>query len=551
MRATAKCPYCNKIAEVISETSLTALKRIQLKFKCGHTVFEKLGEVKLERDMKWEDFFPYQRDSIKFLESANFKVLIAHEMGLGKTIVAHGALRYNYDKLTPCLIVCKASLIFNWIREYFKWVTEDNESLVGRHDIYPIPVMDGQTTPIAGFKVYFVSMDLLSKPKIQTWIKEYGFKTVIVDESHHFKNINSKRTSAINTACQDIPYRICLSGTPILNNALEYWPTLNLIRPEHFPSRNRFIQHYIDYDFQTKKYLGLKKYARDDFFRMTDKYVLRYEKKDVLKDLPPLRTTSQVISSFDRTFASAYNKTLDELDRKLSNMKDSVSMKIGFMDILALLAKLRHIVGLAKVSAAYEYVKEFLESTPETSKICIGIHHKDVALWLSQLLAKYNPVLISGADSPEEKQRKEDLFRTSTRIAICNILAVGEGRNFQFCSNAIVLERQWNRAKEAQFEGRFQRPIKCTECDALYIKVSEGTDIPYYKCSKCGHTTDIVPIQIDYLIASSTIDEFFDKLVQLKKAVVDSTMAWDFETDYNAIYRLAEECVQARMKAGA
>jgi len=530
---------------------MDSIKRIQLKFKCGHSILEKLQAIEIpqDRDEKWSEFFPFQQDGIKFIEQSNYKTLVADEMGLGKTIQALGALRYNFDKLTPTLIICKSSLIFNWMREFMKWVKVNNPALEQDFASLPIPVMDGQCAPLPGFKVYLVSMDLLAKPKILQWIQETPFKTLIIDESHHFKNINSKRTSAINTSTKHIPNRICLSGTPILNNALEYFPTLNLIRPEHFPSRARFIQRYIDYNSETKRYLGLAEYARNDFFRMTSQYVIRRLKKDVLKDLPPMRVNEQVISSFDKAFASAYNLQIDKLDLMLATMKTDFNLKAGFMDILAILSKMRHITGLAKVKSAFEYAEEFFESTPESSKLCIGIHHKDVALWLSQLLAKHNPVMISGADSPEEKQRKEDQFRSSSRLAIVNTLAVGEGRNFQFCANALVVENQWNQSKEDQFCGRFQRPIKCPKCDTPFIKDS-SSEVPYYRCPKCNETTDIIPIQVDYLLAANTIDEFFSKLKQLKGTICNSTMSWDFETDYRAIYDLAKEVVMARMKAG-
>jgi SWI/SNF-related matrix-associated actin-dependent regulator 1 of chromatin subfamily A len=548
MRATSKCPHCKKVAEVVSEKQYDKLKKIRLTLKCGHTILEKLiAFTPQSRDAKWLDFFPYQRTGIEFIEKSNFKALIADEMGLGKTIQALGIVRYNLDKVLPVLYVCKASLIFNWMREHMKWVLEDNPVTKGRTDLFPIPVMDGTCTPLPGFKVYVLSMDLLSKLKIKEWIQQTPFQLLVIDESHNFKNTNSKRTSSLNEVTGHIPYRVCLSGTPILNNALEYFPTLNLIRPEHFPSRKRFIDRWIDYDYETKRYLGLKRYQRDEFFEMTSKYVIRREKKDVLKDLPPMRINEQIISSFDRAFANAYNKALDELDAMLDRVKDDFAMRASFMDILAMLSKLRHITGMAKVQAAFEYAQEFLDTTPESSKLCIGIHHKDVAMWLGKLLEKYEPVMISGADSAVEKQKKENLFRTKSRLAIVNTLAVGEGRNFQFCANFIVVESQWNQAKEDQFCGRFQRPIKC-ECGTPYVKVTPEDGVPYYRCPKCNISTDIVPIQGDYLLAVGTIDEFFSKMKQLKSKVCSSTLNWNFETDYHAIYELAREVVNARMK---
>src|SRR5674476_50103 len=236
MRATKLCPHCGKLAEVVSETRLDSIKRVQFKFKCGHTVLEKLVAVSVPegRDSKWNDFFEYQKRGIEFLESANYKCLLADEMALGKTIQYQGALRYNPLALTPCVVVCKASLIYNHIKEYMRWVLEDNEVINHDPTFTPIAVMDGKYTPLTGFRVYFLSMDLIHKPKIMEWLSTTPFQTMVIDESHHFKNLSSKRTSALNTVTKHIPNRICLSGTPILNNTREYYPTLNFIRPEVF-----------------------------------------------------------------------------------------------------------------------------------------------------------------------------------------------------------------------------------------------------------------------------------------------------------------------------
>lgn len=548
-RAKVNCPYCNKIAEVISESKIESISRIVYKFKCGHSVTEKLilTQIPERRDEKWNDFFGYQQKGVEFIEKSNFRCLIADEMGLGKTIEALGAIRYNWESLTPVVYICKASLVYNWAREHNKWVVEGT-ALESKPESIPIIHRDGQVAPIPGFKVYIISMDILRKPAILKWFEDLKPKTIIVDESHNFKNINSARTTAINTAVKNTPFRICLSGTPVMNNATEYFPTLNLIKPEHFPSEFRFRQQFIEYDNETKRWLALKRYQRDYFFSMTSSYIIRREKKDVLKDLPPLRQGFQYVTDFQKQFAEAYNKELLELQKLLETKRTDLDRKASFMEVLAKLARLRHITALAKVPVAYEYISEFLENINSDSKICIGIHHKDTALWLSQLLAKWNPVMISGQDSAEMKQVKEDQFREKkNRLAIVNIIAVGEGRNLQFCQNAVVLERQWNLAKEQQFEGRFQRPMKCEEDDSLLKKV-EFNNGTHWNCPTCGKISEILPIQVDYIQGANTIDEFFDTMVKLKGKLVDNVMDRNIETDYHLIYQLAEKCVQVRMK---
>jgi len=52
------------------------------------------------RDAVWKLARPYQQTGIKFIEKANYKVLVADDMGLGKTIQAILAVRYAPAKTT-------------------------------------------------------------------------------------------------------------------------------------------------------------------------------------------------------------------------------------------------------------------------------------------------------------------------------------------------------------------------------------------------------------------------------------------------------------------
>jgi SNF2 family DNA or RNA helicase len=81
---------------------------------------------------------------------------------------------------------------------------------------------------------------------------------------------------------------------------------------------------------------------------------------------------------------------------------------------------------------------------------------------------------------------------------IINELAGGVGLNLQCCANALVLERQWNAADEEQFESRFHRD---------------------------GQT---YPVQATYMMATGTIDEWFDEMVEEKQKIFGATVSHNF-----------------------
>ena len=99
------------------------------------------------------------------------------------------------------------------------------------------------------------------------------------------------------------------------------------------------------------------------------------------------------------------------------------------------------------------------------------------------------------------------------RILIASTLAAGEGLNLQFCSDCMIMERQWNPANEEQAEARFPRP---------------------------GQTAD--KIMATYLIAAGTINDFLTEIVERKRSIVHSTLdnidtKWD---ESSLIKELAE-----------
>ncbi len=129
---------------------------------------------------------------------------------------------------------------------------------------------------------------------------------------------------------------------------------------------------------------------------------------------------------------------------------------------------------------------------------------------------------MGGAEPADIKDKKINEFRQpERRLAIISILAYGEGRDIQFCPNAIMAEREWNPAKEIQFQDRFCR---------------------------IGSEKYATHVNIDIAHAKDTIDEFFDALVKMKAEVGASAMDRDYASDSEFIIQLAEMAVQKRLK---
>ena len=110
-------------------------------------------------------------------------------------------------------------------------------------------------------------------------------------------------------------------------------------------------------------------------------------------------------------------------------------------------------------------------------------------------------------------------------------LAASEGFDLDFCSNGVILEREWNPANEEQVEGRFIRATR-----EMLEKAKMGD----------------LKVNILYPVAVDTIDEFFAELVERKRQFVRESLSGKIsDTPWNEsqiMLDLAEIAIQ-RMKA--
>lgn len=491
-----KCPTCQGPAETI-DTKIVAGVRVNM-YKCGHAeMVSQLDHASFDKFVSEDGKkpFKYQIDGALFAIDANARVLIADECGLGKTNQALMTIWSHPNELTKCLVVCKAGLKYQWSAETQRWcgLSWMPQILTGEQD-FILPKV----------KVCIISFDCLWRFKdIEGFMKKGGFKCVILDEVQHIKNGQSKRTNAVREVCRQVDHVIALSGTPIKNHAAEYFPVLNILRPDIFRTKSQFEQVFVDtyWNGHAFKYGGIKDTAK--FERVTKDFIIRRCRADVMPDLPEVMRDFR-FSELGPVVEEAYKQTLKEFKQYYNYGGADDSAFVRSSNILSYLSKMRHLAGLAKVEPALDYIDDFCHSTDR--KLTIFVHHKDVARCLHDRLSDLclndpdaygmNIITLSSDMSPESRaQAVKDFQATGNRIMIASTLASGEGLNLQFCSDALIVERQWNPANEEQAEGRF-------------VRIGQAAS----------------SVNACYLVAVGTVDEFFSELVEKKRAIVANTL---------------------------
>mgnify|MGYP003145493063 CR=1 FL=1 len=515
-RLIETCQTCNKEVRHVQQT-LKLNNQEAYVYQCGHINFKRKLHTGGQVDPNDSNFanlnndklaYDFQKEGISFVEETNYNACIADAMGLGKTIQALLTIKRNKDQLLPCLIVVPGSLKYQWARQIYDWCDAK---------VLSVNPISSPATIIPGFDYYIISMDLLSRKTVADKLQTLGIKLLIIDEAHKFKNISTKRSQALVSIIRDcqITHKLLLTGTPIKNRANEYFMLLNLMAPAQFPSLRSFQLRWLEPN-EKGRYTRVPAYLMPKFKRLISQWIIRREKRDVLTNLPPLTRDYQFIEITDPEVKRTYNREID----LFSNYLNSAG-KFKVTDILGWLSRIRNLTGLAKCQAAVDHSIDFLDSTDE--KLCIGIHHKGLRDTLHEVFTAcgYDPLKFSGEDSPMRKNRVQQMFNNGEdRLLILNILAGGVGIDLQACSNALVLERQWNAADEEQFEGRFDR---------------DG---------------QVNPVTITYLIARGTIDEWFHNMVIAKRKIFHTHVGGeetDLTQDQNSLLELAKQVVSQKL----
>lgn len=483
------CKVCGKIAVEQKRINFGSSKLIKL--ECGHMVTEEVimsADYSSIKSTDGRSLMPYQIDGVKFLEQADAKAVLADEQGLGKTVMALALLKLHGEKLLPAIIVCPSTVTIQWHHEILRWC--------GVNGYLTQVIPSGKVLAAPGFNIYVTTYDLLKNEKCFELVKD-NIKMVIIDECQRIKNHLSDRAKAIQKVCKNVEHILPMSGTPIKNNAGEYFTVLNLVRPRLFPQYNTFIERDCDSYSNGYGYKigGLRN--PEAFHEKTKDFILRRTKAEVLPDLPALSRRFRHVM-LDRKLNKAYDAALKELDdlyydNEMGSMEKNANM-------LAIMSKLRQITGISKVEDCVDFVTEFLLSNDRP--ITVFVHHHNVATMLE---ASLNNWLVEGNFAPVmmltsqlSGDGRAELVRRfkagESRVMIASTLAAGEGINLQFCADAVLLERQWNPANESQAESRFHR---------------------------FGQNNAVT---ITYMIASETIDEYFTELVESKRAIVASTL---------------------------
>ena len=187
-------------------------------------------------------FQPYQyKPLLMLLESPDRRLLIADEVGLGKTIEA-GLILTELEARKPLdrvLIVCPSRLREKWVNELNRKFNQDFE------------VLDSSTflsfaeraaeNPSLGRLRGVISMQSMRRPELrESLTANIGhLDMVIVDEAHHARNPDTSTSEMLRELCEVSDCAVLLTATPLHLKNQDLFTLVNALRPTEF--RNPWV----------------------------------------------------------------------------------------------------------------------------------------------------------------------------------------------------------------------------------------------------------------------------------------------------------------------
>jgi superfamily II DNA or RNA helicase len=466
------------------------LTAFRLRYELSHLgLLQGFDELLCLPTLRNAEAYWYQTEAVrKVLKQFRGRVLLADEVGLGKTIEAGMALKeYLLRGLARrVLILTPATLVGQWEEEMrTKFDVEFATSYDGllRRDAVAFWAQPRVITSIAAAR----------RAEHYQLLAAQNYDLVVVDEAHHLKNRQTQNWKLVNALQKR--FLLLLSATPVQNSLVELYNLLTLLKPGIFKTEREFRQSYMTTDKPRvpANRERMRDLMRDVMIRNTRSLVdVRLPSRHaVTVRLDPETEEAEAYAELNRLMQEAYaNETASHrlaLRHLLSSAGStpataaraitrfaSKSLASGnrkdWRDLAARYEALAHSGPTAKEKA----LLELLNRNAEEKKI-VFVHHHETLDRLSQLAEKEAMpfVCFEGAMSGPEKDASIAHFRMGVPLLL-STESGGEGRNLQFCNTLVNFDLPWNPMAIEQRIGRIHR-IGQTREVFIFNTVTRGT----------------------------------------------------------------------------
>lgn len=392
---------------------------------------------------------------LEFYQSKN-SALLADDMGLGKTAQSIAVLKALQPK--RILVICPASLTYNWQNEFHKW-----SPVLKEKDLVSVT-----KTPVN--RIDIVSYNIFTR-NINEFI-EINYDFVILDEAHYIKSVKSKRNKAVLRLLKRGMKSLMLTGTPMPSHTRDLFPLMNIaIGNTDICFKNIWPFYH--------KFCGAKKTRfgwdttgstnQEELQGHLRSFMVRRIKADVLPELPE-KIISHIPIALDSVTAEKYaRETLNLID------KDE-PLNLEKMKLADHVMTARKRLGELKVNSALDFIYDLIDAGERP--VIFGVHTEILHAIRDGIKVKYLGEEVSYIDGSTKDRGLEVMnFQDKNSIAfVGQIIAAGTGITLTSGTCCVFVETDWNPGNNVQAEDRIHRIGQKQSVNIYYLSARNSLD---------------------------------------------------------------------------
>ena len=396
---------------------------------------------------------------INMLAEVNAGTLLADEMGLGKTLQTIASIAHwkEQNPNLKILVVCPASLIYNWKNEFEKFAPSINLSVYHGTD------RDFTQFLESGNDVLISSYAIIRNDN-EKFIN-LVWDGIVLDESHNIKNYQAKQTQAVLRLTGK--RRVILNGTPIMNNVSDLFPQLNFLLPQLFYSQKKFRDN-----FEKPLQKEVSHIHTEMLRRLTNPFILRRTKEIAAPDLPQ-KTESVMWCEMNDDQRSAYETVKQQIKKNIMVEINDKGLNKAKLGVLQGITKLRQACSSPRLLKDFDEFKdvssvkvdqliESLTSNLKDNKVIVFSQF----LGTMDLLTKefdrngIKYLSFSGSTPAEKRISLVSEFQnenSDVQVFLLSLMAGNSGINLTRANYVFLVEPWWNKAVQQQAIDRVHR----------------------------------------------------------------------------------------------
>ena len=453
---------------------------------------------------------PYQLEGRNWLHSrisSGFGCILADDMGLGKTRQVLAAI----DALeSPVLILVPTSVISSWADEAASCFPQLRTCVLrASHQRNPHAWDDIPQSNIVITSHTLFRMDHL------LWSK-HSLSGLVIDEAQVLKNPRTILYRSVKEL--HVPWRICMSGTPIENSLEDLWALMSLSVPGLLSTHAHFNEKFRRPIEGTQQDSALEL-----LHTLIAPFILRRTKEEVTPELPDRIETLLPVPLEGRQ-RQIYDRYLTRERARLLRIQLNNEGSQGRFEVLAALTRLRQLsldpalvderyegVGSAKINLLCSHLEQIVPAGHQVlvfSQFVSFLERIDTALKQRGISC----LLLEG----KTRKREEVIAkfrRGEESVFLISLKAGGVGLTLTEADYVYIMDPWWNPSVEAQAINRAHR-IGQDRAVNVYRLVAQDT-IEEKVCQLQAHKQRLIDTVVDDVGDGGTQGMDIDQLIEL------------------------------------